>query len=135
MTHTLYPSQIYLFTHIFFVSNHPSPYSSLPPPPYRRNEGPNVANQRLLNVKDNVIPALLNMSLSDGDDWEVARNAALAISIASYELQNHADMANNAFCVEQLIRMCAKKDPEVQTHAAVTIANLCHKDETAQVPL
>ena len=24
-------------------------------------------------------------------------------------------------------------DPEVQTHAAVTIANLCHKDETAQM--
>ena len=32
-----------------------------------------------------------------------------------------------------LLRMCKNSDPEVQTHAAVTVANLCHKDEHAQL--
>ena len=41
----------------------------------RRNEGPNVNNQRLLNIKDGVIPALLHLALQDGAvDWEIARN-------------------------------------------------------------
>lgn len=99
----------------------------------RRNEGPNKANQIMINVKDGVITALLELSLMYGaSDWEVARNAALAISIASYEIQNHADMIRNSLCVEMLVAMCGKGDAEVQTHAAVTIANLCHKDEGAQ---
>ena len=99
----------------------------------RRIEGPNNINQRLINVKDGIIPALLELCLRDGDvDWEIARNAALAISIASFEPQNHYDMTNDQACVQCLIRMCCKDDAEVQTHAAVTIANMCHKDENAQ---
>jgi len=73
------------------------------------------------------------MCLEDGEeDWEIARNAALAISIASYEAQNHHDMIHSQLCVDMVIKMCCKEDPEVQTHAAVTIANLCHQDEQGQ---
>lgn len=98
----------------------------------RRNEGPNVVNQRMINIKDGVIQSLLEICVQDSEDWEIARNAALAISVASFEMSNHYDMTNDRFCTEMLIRMCTKGDPEVQTHAAVTIANLCHKDEHAQ---
>ena len=99
----------------------------------RRIEGPNNLNQKLINMADGIIPALLELCLRDGDiDWEIARNAALAISIASFEPQNHYDMTNDQACVQCLIRMCSKEDAEVQTHAAVTIANMCHKDENAQ---
>lgn len=101
----------------------------------RRIEGPNNTNQRLINMKDGIIPSLLQLCVRDGDvDWEIARNAALAISIASFEPQNHYDMTNDQACIQMLIRMCCKDDAdaEVQTHAAVTIANLCHKDENAQ---
>ena len=99
----------------------------------RRREGPNMVNQKDINVKDGVIPALLEMCLRDGAiDWEISRNAALAISIASYEPSNHQDMAHTPFVREMIINMCNASDPEVQTHAAVTVANLCHKDEMAQ---
>ena len=98
----------------------------------RRVEGPNVANQKLINVREGIIPALLQLCLQDGDDWEVAKNAALAISIASYEMSNHAEMTNSQECIKMLLRMCSSDDAEVQTHAAVTVANLCHRDENAQ---
>jgi hypothetical protein len=99
----------------------------------RRVEGPNTNNQKLINIKDGVIPNLLHLSIQDGGaDWEIARNAALAICIASYELQNHKDMTNDSMCVQMLVIMCTKNDEEVQTHAAVTIANLCHRDEGSQ---
>lgn len=53
-----------------------------------------------------VIPALLDMCLKDGDaDWEICRNAALAISIASYEQQNHSDMIHSPFCIEMIVQM------------------------------
>ncbi|KAJ1433290.1 hypothetical protein B484DRAFT_478420 [Ochromonadaceae sp. CCMP2298] len=100
----------------------------------RRREGPNVANQKQLNIRDGVIPSLLQMALKDGKvDWEISRNAALAISIASYEPSNHLEMTQNDLCVNMIIDMCRGGDPEVQTHAAVTIANLCHKDENSQM--
>lgn len=68
----------------------------------------------------------------DGD-WEIARNASLAICIASYEQQNHRDMIASSLCVQVIVQMVSRATyPEVQTHAAVTIANMCHKDETAQ---
>lgn len=100
----------------------------------RRIEGPNSANQKLINVRQGVIPALLELCLQDGGaDWEIAKNAALAISIASYEMSNHFDMTNSQECIQMLLSMCsAGKDAEIQTHAAVTIANLCHRDENAQ---
>ena len=99
----------------------------------RRIEGPNFKNQKLLNVKDGVIPDLLELCIKDGDvDWEISRNAALAISMASYELSNHKDMTKSALCVKVLVAMCYQNDFEVKMHAAVTIANLCHKDEEAQ---
>ena len=99
----------------------------------RRIEGPNFKNQKLLNVKDGVIPDLLELCIKDGDvDWEISRNAALAICMASYELSNHKDMTKSALCVKVLVAMCYQNDFEVKMHAAVTIANLCHKDEEAQ---
>ncbi len=100
----------------------------------RRLEGPNANNQRMINMSDGIIPSLLQLAVKDGqDDWEIAKNAALAVSIASYEMTNHDDMTNSQECVRMLIRMCESSDAEVQTHAAVTIANLCHKDEHAQL--
>jgi hypothetical protein len=99
----------------------------------RRIEGPNTANQKLLNIKDGVLPALLEMCVTDGGiDWEISRNAALAIAIASYELSNHQDMIHNDLCLTMIITMCQSNDVEVQTHAATTIANLSYKDENAQ---
>lgn len=100
----------------------------------RRSEGPNITNQRMINFADGIIPSLLQLCTTDGEgDWEISRNAALAICIASYELQNHVDMTNDPRCVNILVNLCYwKNDAEVQTHAAITIANLCHRDETAQ---
>jgi hypothetical protein len=99
----------------------------------RRLEGPNATNQQMINMRDGVVPSLLQLAVKDGDDWEIAKNAALAISIASYEMSNHNDMTNSQDCIRCLLRMCESPDAEVQTHAAVTIANLCHKDEHAQL--
>ncbi len=100
----------------------------------RRVEGPNIANQKLLNIKDGVLISLLELCVNDGGiDWEISRNAALAISIASYEKSNHADMVNNQLCIHMILQMCQANDVEVQTHAAITIANLCYKDEPAQI--
>jgi hypothetical protein len=65
----------------------------------------------------------------------VARNCALAICIASYEPQNHKDMVSDANVISMIVKMCTDGDIEVQTHAAVTIANLAHNDERAQVIL
>lgn len=100
----------------------------------RRQEGPNTNNLRLINMREGVIPALLSLAVNDGaGDWEIAKNAALAISVASYEMSNHEDMTNSQECIKVLLRMCESRDAEIQTHAAVTIANLCHKDEHAQL--
>ena len=61
------------------------------------------------------------------------RIGALALSIASYELQNHQDMIDDAVCVKLIVDMCLALDPEVKMYAAVTVANLSHKDESAQI--
>jgi hypothetical protein len=99
----------------------------------RRVEGPNVSNQKLLNVRDKVLTSLLEICLEDGAvDWEISRNAALTVSIASFEIANHAEMMESDLCVSMILQMCRAPDAEVQTHAAVTIANLCHKDIHAQ---
>lgn len=99
----------------------------------RRVEGPNVSNQKLLNVRDNVLTSLLEICLQDGAvDWEISRNAALAVSIASFEVANHHEMMSSELCVSMILQMCHAPDAEVQTHAAITIANLCHKDTMAQ---
>ena len=100
----------------------------------RRHEGPNRANQKLLNVKDGVIPTLLQLCKDDGKiDWEIVRNAALALSISSFDPQNHHHLSNDDTCVKMLIFLCKNKDVEIVTHAAITIANLCHMDENAQL--
>jgi hypothetical protein len=52
---------------------------------------------------------LLQLALHDGElDWEIARNGALALSIASYEMQNHEDMIKDSTCVNMIIDMCCK---------------------------
>ncbi len=102
----------------------------------KRQEGPNLENLKLLNVKDSVIQELVKLCKKDGDnDWEIVRNAALALSVASFEEKNHMDMANDSGCVKLLIELCCHEDPEVQTHAAVSIANMCYNNEEAQLIL
>eukprot|EP01036_Dinobryon_divergens_P044388 gene44388-59232_t len=99
----------------------------------RRREGPNVLNQNKINMKDGVIPSLLELCDRDGAlDWEIVRNAALALSVASYAEQNRLDMAADDSCMRLLVSICAKDDPEIKTHVAVTIANLVHHNEVAQ---
>ncbi len=118
----------------------------------RRMEGPNVSNQKLLNIRDGVLISLLQLcvdpdpelpstditdrdvsfSASMSSDWEIARNAALAISIASYEPTNHKEMVHHPLVLKMIMQMCNLNDAEIQTHAAVTIANLSYKDEEAQ---
>lgn len=118
----------------------------------RRMEGPNVSNQKLLNIRDGVLISLLqlcvdsdpvlssaeveekelNLSAALSTDWEIARNAALAISIASYEPTNHKEMVHHPLVLKMIMQMCNLNDAEIQTHAAVTIANLSYKDEEAQ---
>jgi HEAT repeat protein len=118
----------------------------------RRLEGPNVSNQKLLNIRDGVLISLLqlcvdsepalpsadanekeiNLSTAISTDWEIARNAALAISIASYEPTNHKEMVHHPLVLKMIMQMCNLNDAEIQTHAAVTIANLSYKDEEAQ---
>jgi HEAT repeat protein len=123
----------------------------------RRIEGPNIANQKLLNVRDGVLLSLLQLCVEAdpidcqtsgtnkgpassstsssavlSSDWEISRNAALAISISSYEPSNHAEMIRSPLVLKMLLQMCALPDAEIQTHAAVTIANLCYRDEEAQ---
>jgi hypothetical protein len=99
----------------------------------RRNEGPNKINQQLLNMRDGVIPTLLHLCETDGGiDWEIVRNAILAISVASLDEQNHFDMTNDDSCARMLVAMCGSDDAEIRTHASVALANLCHKDEQSQ---
>lgn len=99
----------------------------------RRQEGPNMENLKLLNVHDNVVQELTHLCRKDGEnDWEIIRNAALALSVASFEEKNHNDMARDQACVSLLIDLCCHEDPEIQTHAAITIANLCYNNEDAQ---
>lgn len=101
---------------------------------FRRSEGPNASNQRLINMEDGIIPSLLDLcDQNNMNDWEIARNAVLAICIASYEPKNHFDMIHNVRFVELLSSLCRHHDPEVQTHAAITIANLSCNDEYAQI--
>lgn len=100
----------------------------------RRKEGPNAINQKLLNVQDGVIPALLVLCECDGKvDWEIVRNASLALSVASYEPMNHYHMGNDAACVRVLLSLCNNDDVEIKTHAAIAISNICHKNESSQV--
>lgn len=99
----------------------------------KRQEGPNMENLKLLNVHDHVVQELTRLCRKDGDnDWEIIRNAALALSVASFEEKNHNDMARDQACVDLLIDLCCHEDPEIQTHAAITIANLCYNNEDAQ---
>ena len=99
----------------------------------RRLEGPNEENQTLLNMKSGIIPSLLEICEQDGAiDWEIVRNASLALSVASYAEQNRLDMAADERCIRLLVSICSQEDPEIRTHVAVTIANLVHHNETAQ---
>lgn len=166
----------------------------------KRKEGPNYTNQKLLNIKDNVLPILFELSIAENQQLsftvetlqeivstklkdptnkridivldniniihsivakmaastllpvgqesgkhsvvltnndqnystQVSRSAALAISIASYELSNHKDILSNYLCLYAILMMCQVKDVEIQTHAAIAIANLAYKNEYAQ---
>ena len=54
-------------------------------------------------------------------DWEIARNGALALSIASYELQNHHDMIHDPTCVRMIVDMCLATDPEVRSPLSIPL--------------
>lgn len=100
----------------------------------RRHEGPNTKNQSTINTRDGVIPALVRLCEVDGEvDWEIVRNASLALSVASYAEQNRLDMAGNEACMRLLVAMCSREDPEIKTHSAVTIANIVHHNVEAQL--
>lgn len=102
----------------------------------RRKEGPHIQNQKLMNVESGVLLNLLELCVPDefgNVDWEISRNAALAISYASYEKSNHYAMIHHEVCLTMIIQMCQSTDPEIQTHAAITIANLSFENEEAQL--
>jgi hypothetical protein len=100
----------------------------------RRFEGPNMENMKLLNVKEFVVKELIDLCRRDGDnDWEIIRNAVLTLSVASFDERNHVEMAQDQPCVDLLVEFCMHEDPEIQTHAAVAIANLCYNNEEGQV--
>ncbi|RYH29216.1 hypothetical protein EON65_09300 [archaeon] len=63
----------------------------------------------------------------------ITRYAALAIAIASYEQSNHHDILSQPLCIYGIYLMCQAKDIEIQSHAAISIANLCYRNELAQM--
>ena len=100
----------------------------------RRKEGPNLENMRKINMHDGVIPTLITLCQDDGKiDWEIVRNASLAISVASYEVSNLNDMVRDRSCVSLVVNLCSNDDPEISTHGAITLANMCHENEQAQL--
>jgi hypothetical protein len=100
----------------------------------RKKEGPNLANMRTISVEDGVIPTLVQVCQQDGKvDWEIVRNASLALSIASYEESNLLSMANYAECRRLVVHLLTEGDPEIQTHGATILANLCYENEQSQL--
>ena len=47
--------------------------------------GPNTSNQKMINMRDGIIPSLLHgcRLRMEVTDWEIAKNAALAVMCAS----------------------------------------------------
>lgn len=100
----------------------------------RRKEGPNMENMRKINMADGVIPTLVALCNEDGSvDWEIVRNASLAISVASYEPNNLLQMVQDKNCIALVVKLCRDDDPEITTHGAITLANMCHENEKAQL--
>lgn len=100
----------------------------------RRKEGPNVLNLKDINVKDGVIPTLVKICDEDGKiDWEIVRNAALAISVASFEASHLNDMIQYEKCRQLIVDLCVADDPEIRIHGAITLSNLCHENQEAQI--
>lgn len=99
----------------------------------KRLEGPNTLNQQQINVKEGIIPSLLSLSLNESSDLEISRHAVLAVCVASKEPKNHYDFIHSDECMEALVRLLDTNDPEIQCHVSITIANLCHNDEQAQL--
>jgi len=100
----------------------------------RRREGPNLENMRKINMVDGIIPTLISLCNEDGKvDWEIVRNASLAISVASYEEANLNEMVDNSSCINLVTRLCRDDDAEIKTHGAVILANMCHENEHAQI--
>jgi hypothetical protein len=100
----------------------------------RKKEGPNLVNMRTISVEDGIIPTLVKVCRQDGKvDWEIVRNASLALSIASYEESNLLSMASYADCGRLIVHLLTEGDPEIQTHGATILANLCYENEKSQL--
>lgn len=100
----------------------------------RAKEGPNLQNLQTLNMRDGIIGTLVKLCNNDGKiDWEIVRNASLAISVASYEERNLNDMVNSKECIKLVIHLCTQSDPEIQVHGGITLANMCHENQEAQI--
>ena len=100
----------------------------------RAKEGPNLQNLGTLNMQDGIIGTLVYLCNNDGQvDWEIVRNASLAISVASYEERNLNDMVNSKECVKLVVYLCTQADPEIQVHGGITLANMCHENQEAQI--
>eukprot|EP00981_Chlorochromonas_danica_P002320 scaffold446_cov183-Ochromonas_danica.AAC.19 len=175
----------------------------------KRREGPSYANQKLLNIRDQVLPILFELSIAENKELSftieelqeiiernvqepgntrldlvlenlqrieevvtqlshskrknpliegnghndlvllgtttaermdnlnlstsISRSAALAIAVSSYEPSNHTDILSNYLSLYALLLMVQRGgDVEIQTHAAITIANLSYKNEYGQ---
>ena len=70
----------------------------------------------------------LSLTLTLTVSLSVCRNGALALSVASYELQNHHDMTHDALCVSMIVDMCCKVNQitlnQKQGHLNATCSDL-----------
>jgi hypothetical protein len=100
----------------------------------RKKEGPNLVNMKSINIADGIVQTLVKVCQEDGKvDWEIVRNASLALSIASYEESNIVSMASYKECVHLIVSLLSEGDPEIQTHGATVLANLCYENERSQL--
>lgn len=61
------------------------------------------------------------------DDWEVVRASAAALSVAAYHESNAIRMGKSApDLIPVVVGLLSHTDPEIQAHAATTLANLAH---------
>ena len=98
----------------------------------RRRESPNLEAPRQFCDVGEAVKAVMQCVTSDGD-WEVARNAALVVGVASLDEGCRVKLAGTPGCLKALVALCSRTiDAEVSCYAAVAIANIAFKDESSQ---
>lgn len=103
----------------------------------RRKETPNFELQVLLGKDPGIFQSLLTHSLLHNDsDWEVKRNSALIIAIASFNDESRVFLAGVPGLFKELITLCTHRfDAEVNCYAATAISNMAYNHETNQKEL